>query len=915
MQLNWNEIRSKAAHFVREWKDASRENAESQSFWNDFLQVFGVNRRRFAQFEKEVDKAGGKKGYIDLFWPGMLVAEQKSRGKDLDRAFAQAYDYFPGLTDEELPRHVIVSDFERMRVHDLDEGKEFEFELKDLLDYVDRFGFIAGYERRNYREQDPVNVKAAARMGELHDDLKEAGYEGHKLEIYLVRLLFCLFADNSGIFTPVGAFQDFLMSRTREDGSDLGPTLSTLFEVLNTPHEKRQSTLDEELAAFPYVNGKLFEDRLPTAHFNGEMRKRLIEIGNLDWAAISPAIFGSMFQGAMDAEARRELGAHYTSERNILKLIGPLFLDDLRSEFESIKKRNSRPALKRFQEKLADLTLFDPACGCGNFLVIAYRELRRLEIEVLRELYKEELRTGQRITNIDDVVRVSVEQCFGIEYEEFPAQIAQVALWLMDHQMNLEIAEKLGEYFTRLPLGRGARIIHGNALRLDWLTCFGEDQPKPFSYILGNPPFAGKKYQTKEQKADLRAVAEGIRRRSNLDYVAGWFIKAAEYMQQYRETQTAFVATNSISQGDNVGILWGELMDNYFASIDFAHRTFRWDNEAAKNAAVHVVIVGFSLGESDARKQLFEYQDARGEPLERRVSNINPYLIDGPEVVIRHRRKLLCEVKPLRWGSMPNDGGNLLLTQEEKEELIRKEPRIETYIRRFMGTDEFLYDKYRYCLWLKNANPSDLKRMPEVLTRVQAVKQKRLKSSRDATVKLAQTPTLFGEDRQPESRFIAIPEISSENRLYLPIGFLSSEIIASNKLYTMEGGTFYEFGVLSSMMHMAWMRYVAGRLESRYQYSNGIVYRNFPWPKPDGKKRKGVANAAEAVISSRAPYLEDGATMADLYDPLTMPPDLVKAHQRLDKAVDLAYRPQKFTTEINRVRFLFERYAEITAED
>jgi hypothetical protein len=905
MVLSWNEIKARAAAFVQEWKDETSEDAEAKSFWDGFFQVFGVSRRRVASFEQAVRKASGKPGFIDLFWKGVLLVEHKSRGKDLDRAFDQALDYFPGLSDKELPRYVLVSDFARFRLYDLEEGTQADFPLADLVQHVHRFGFVAGYEKRTYKEEDPVNVEAAELMGRLHDRLHAVGYTGHDLEVYLVRLLFCLFADDTGIFEK-GSFRDYLENRTAEDGSDLAPRLAQVFEVLNKPPEKRLRNLDEDLAALPYVNGRLFDERLGMAGFDREMRELLLECGRLDWGRISPAIFGSLFQSVMQAEARRNLGAHYTSEKNILKLIGPLFLDDLKREF--VQVRNDRRRLAAFHQKLAGLRFLDPACGCGNFLIIAYRELRLLEIEVIRALQQ-----GQQVLSVNDLVLVDVDQFFGIEIEEFPAQIAQVALWLMDHQMNQQVAAAFGEYFVRLPLTKSASIRNANALRVDWPTCFGPDQPR-FDYLLGNPPFIGKQYQNEAQKADMAVIMQGIDGAGVLDYVTAWYLKAARYMKDTNPAcKTAFVSTNSVAQGEQVGILWNALFGQYGCKLHFAHQTFRWNNEARGMAAVHVVIEGFARFDV-SEKRLFEYDHPRSEPHERRVSNLNPYLVEGPNVVVLKRRTPLCPVPEIVFGSMPNDGGFLLLSPAEKAELLAREPGAARFLKRILGSDEFINGLERWCLWLVDASPSALRQLPEVRKRVEAVRQKRLESSREATRKLADFPALFGEIRQPQSTYLAIPEVSSERRYYIPIGYLSQDTIATNKLYTFSNATPFHFGILSSTMHMAWVRYVCGRLKSDYQYSAGIVYNNFPWPEaPTDKQREAVENAAGKVLEARQSFFVAGSTLADLYDPLSMPPALVKAHQALDKSVDACYGAGTFATEAARIRFLFGLYERYTA--
>lgn len=522
MPLSWNEIKTRAIAFAKEWEDEGSEDAEAKSFWDGFFNVFGVNRRRIASFEVPIKRADGSGGFIDLLWKGILLVEHKSRGKDLDRAFGQARDYFPGLKDRDLPRYVLVSDFARFRLHDLEEGTEHEFALSELHRHIRLFGFVAGYQSRAFKDQDPVNIKAAERMGRLHDALRDDGYTGHKLEVLLVRLLFCLFAEDTGIFEPRRRFQDYIEQRTAGDGSDLGGALAHLFDVLNTAPGQRQKGLDAQLAGFPYVNGKLFEERLSPAAFNTTMRERLLDACGLDWSQISPAIFGALFQSIMDARARRNLGAHYTSEKNILKLIGPLFLDGLRAEFGRIG--NSRPKLHEFHEKIAGLKFLDPACGCGNFLVIAYRELRLLELEVIEALYQKDQEAGQ-VTDPRLLIKCNVDQFYGIEIEEFPAQIAQLALWLVDHQVNLRVSELFGNPFERLPLTASATIVHGNALRIDWNDVVPAGE---LDYILGNPPFVGSKLLSKEQRADLLSVAGNLKGAGVLDLVAAWYLKAAE---------------------------------------------------------------------------------------------------------------------------------------------------------------------------------------------------------------------------------------------------------------------------------------------------------------------------------------------------------------------------------------------------
>jgi len=900
MPLSWNEIKDRALKFSREWADESSEDAEAKSFLDAFFNVFGVPRKRVATFEQRVKKLDGRDGYIDLLWKGILLIEQKSRGKDLDRAFQQAKDYFPGLKNRDTPRYILVSDFARFRLYDLEGGKQHEFTLAEFYKNIRLFGFIAGYQTTAYKEQDPVNIQAAERMGRLHDKLKEIGYEGHHLEIYLVRLLFCLFAEDTSIFER-RQFQDLIEQRTSEDGADLAQWLESLFQVLNTQADKRLKKQDEQLLAFPYVNGSLFAELLPHAAFDTCMRQLLLDCCALDWSRISPAIFGSLFQSVMDATLRRNLGAHYTSEKNILKLIKPLFLDELRAEFERVKTNRKR--LEEFHQRLAKLKFLDPACGCGNFLVIAYRELRLLELDVLRALDKGEASLDVAQFNI----LCDVDQFFGIEIEEFPAQIAQTALWLMDHQMNLRVSEEFGRYFVRLPLQKSATIVHGNALRTDWREIV---KPEALSYILGNPPFGGKQYQSTEQKTDMMAVFADVSGAGVLDFVAAWYRKAADYMAGNPAIKAAFVSTNSITQGEQVGVLWPDLLKRGIR-IHFAHRTFQWSSEARGKAAVHCVIIGFALHEAE-EKRIFDYETPQAELHEVTAKNINPYLVDAPDILLPRRSESFQEIPPIRYGSKPADGGYFILNDDQKANLIASEPGAENFIKPFLGSEEFINNISRWCLWLKDVTPHDLKGLPKILEHIKKVRAARLSSKKPATVKNADKPTLFTEDRQPDTDYLAIPEVSSENRKYIPIGYLDKDVIASNKIYMVIGAKLYHFGVLTSSMHMAWMRYVTGRLKSDYQYSAGIVYNNFPWPQTaTDKQKQSIENAAQAVLDARAQF--PNSSLADLYDPLTMPEALTKAHHKLDATVDAAYAKRKFSGDSDRVAFLFELYQQITS--
>jgi hypothetical protein len=899
MALSWNEIKNRAINFSKEWEIEEKEHAESQSFWNDFFNIFGISRKRVASFEEPVKKLGEKRGRIDLFWKGTLLVEHKSRGKDLDKAYTQAMDYFPGLKEAELPKYILISDFETFRLYDLEEDTIHTFSLNELYKNVNLFGFIAGYTKHKVVAEDPINIKAAELMGKLHDALKDTGYDGHALEHFLVRLLFLEFAEDTAIFEK-RLFTEFIENRTSVDGSDVGSRFTELFQVLNTPFDKRLKNLDENLASFPYVNGKLFAEFLPIPSFDSKMREVLLECCYLDWSKISPAIFGSLFQSIMDKAHRRNLGAHYTSEANILKLIRPLFLDEHYEKFEKVKKNKNK--LQEFHKELSTLNFLDPACGSGNFLIIAYRELRILELEILKILHTE------NVLDIESIVWCDVDQFHGIEVEEFASQIAQVAMWLIDHQMNMMISEYFGQYFVRLPLKKSANIVHENSLQIPWEEVISSDK---LTYILGNPPFIGKQLQNKEQKDDMSKIFGKVQGAGVLDYVTAWYLKASKYIQNTK-IKVAFVSTNSISQGEQVGILWKELFSNYGIKIHFAHQTFNWSNEAKSNAAVHVVIIGFASFDT-TNKKIFEYEDIKSDAHEKIVKNINPYLVEGDDIVIEKRRKPLCDVPNISFGSMPNDGGNFLLTDEEKEELIKNEPLCEKYIKPLLSAREFLNGKNRWCLWLEELNPNDLKSMPLTKQRIENVKKLREESTREATKKLAEYPTLFGELRQPKTDYILIPRHFSENRQYVITGYFSNDFIASDSCLAIDKASIFYFGIITSIMHMTWVKYICGRIKSDYRYSNELVYNNYPFPKNVNEKQKlAVEEKAQNVLDIRASF--NDCSLADLYDPLSMPPNLKKAHQELDKAVDNCYGTKSFKNDKERIEFLFALYEDYLGE-
>lgn len=954
MALSWNEIKERAVKFSNEWADTTNEEADAKPFLVEFFNVFGISNKRVATFEHRVKKLDEKDGYIDLLWKGMILIEMKSRGKNLDKAYGQAKDYVHGLKNHELPKYILVCDFEHFRLYDLEENNTIEFVLHDLVHNVQHFAYLVGYQKRVYKEQDPANIKAAELMGKLHDRLEEIGYTGHPLEVYLVRLLFCLFAEDTTIFSKQ-QFQDYIEQRTNEDGSDLAARLQELFQVLNTPNDKRFKNLDEQLADFPYVNGKLFEENLPTASFDSKMRTSLLNCCYLDWSKISPAIFGSMFQSVMNPQERRNLGAHYTSEKNILKLITPLFLDELRQEFNEIVQGTSKGAartkkLTEFHKKIRSLTFLDPACGCGNFLVITYRELRLLELDILRVLHT----SGQGVLDVKDIIWVDVDQFYGIEYEEFPARIAEVAMWLIDHQMNMMVSNEFGQYYVRLPLKKGATIVHGNALQLDWRNLIKKQpieleakdttvvlsepfieyttvnirtenltiidkregkpklriQPKYYDYVIGNPPFIGKHLQNESQKEDMEKIFSGVKGAGVLDYVTAWYVKAAQLIVNTK-TKVAFVSTNSITQGEQVGILWNLLYNHYKVKIHFAHKTFKWGNEAKGNAAVHVVIIGFAAFDVN-EKTIFEYENIKGEPHVQKAKNINPYLIEGKDFGLLARTNPIQKVPKMIYGNKPVDNGNFFFTDIEKEVFISEEPNAAKFIKPILSSEEFLNGKRRWCLWLENAEPNEIGKMPFVINRLENIKVFRENSTKRSVREQAKTPSLFSEIRQPKDNYIIIPRHSSEVRKYIPFGFFDSTTIVSDSCIALPTATLFHFGVLTSVMHNTWVKYICGRIKSDYRYSNVLVYNNFPWPEnPTDKQIKVIEEKAQKVLDARA--LFPNSSLADLYDPLTMPPALVKAHNELDKAVDLAYRAQPFTSEANRMEFLFELYEKYTA--
>jgi len=901
--ISLSEIRNRALKFQKEWEGEKYERGEAQSFWNDFFQIFDVSRRRVATFEEPIKKLGGSQGFIDLFWKGQLLIEHKSFGKDLGRAKTQALDYFPNIPDRDLPKFVLVCDFQNFELYDLDENTEYHFPLSELHKNIEIFAFIAGYVKKAYKEEEPTNRAAAELMGRLHDKLLENGYEGHELELYLTRLLFCMFAEDTGIF-PKNGFREFIDIYTDEDGRNLGSQIGYLFQIFDTPNDKRSKNIDEGVAQFPYINGSVFSEQIRIASFDRSMREMLLDACAFDWSLISPAIFGSMFQASMDSTKRGELGAHFTSEKNILKAIKPLFLDELWEEFEKVKKTPKQ--LYAFHDKISRLHFLDPACGSGNFLVIAYREIKLLEFEILK------------ITK-SLLPLIHIDQFYGFEIEELPSRITQTAMLLIDHQMNLRFAQMFGEPHFNIPIKDSANIFNVNALRVDWKELLKETH---IDYIIGNPPFLGSKLQSKEQKEDMTIVFNGVKNAGDLDFVAAWYIKAAQLIQG-TNGKVALVSTNSITQGEQVGILWQELFNRYGVKIHFAHRTFKWNNEAKRNAAVFCVIIGFAAHDSKT-KRIFEYETPISEPHEIIVQNINPYLVNGDDFFITSKRKhIQANIPKIIFGSMPNDGGNFIFTEDKKDEFLSVEPNAKKFLRPYTGAEEFINAKKRFCLWLKDCSPNELSSIPRVLERVNNVKTLRSQSKRAATQKLSKIPMLFGEDRQPDSDYLLIPRVSSERRAYIPIGFMYQAMIANDQVLIIPNATLYYFGILTSKIHNDWMRYVCGRLKNDYRYSNEIVYNNFPFPcHPELDSGSQIADQArndKTKIETLAQTILDARTqfpdssLADLYNPLTMPPKLLKAHEALDKAVDKLYRKEGFKSDTERVAHLFELNRTLTS--
>ncbi len=897
---SWQEMRERSTRFVSRWQNETRERAWSQTFWGEFFHIFDIDARRVAVFENlSTRHSTGGHGFMDVFYPRYMAGEQKSRGADLDAAMDQALDYLPSIPPEHLPILVVVCDFARFRVRNQVTGETIDFPIEELPRNLRVFSPLLDREEiRRYETEEEVNLRATELLALLHDSLKESGYEGHDLRVFLTRLVFILFADDSLVW-DTGLFFDYLMLRTSVDGSDLGPAMIHLFQVLDTPKERRSRNLDDDLARFEYINGALFSESIRIPDCTRGMRSRLLKACQFDWSAISPAIFGSLFQNVMEDTERRALGAHYTTEPNILRTINPLFMDGLRADLEAA---DTLPALRRLRDRLPTLRFFDPACGCGNFLVIAYRELRRLELEVLRRIRAREQSTGQLGMDVRWEAGVHVGQFYGIEIEEFPARIAETAIYLVDHLENLALEAEFGQYHAHFPITDSAHITHGNALRLDWSQVLA---PQECDFLLGNPPFIGRQHRTDEQTEDQR-LAMGEHYNGYLDYVTAWHSLASEYMKD-TNVRAAFVSTNSIVQGEQVGPLWQPLLDNG-VEIDFAHRTFSWTSEARGRAAVHVVIVGFSPRRTGKSKTIFDYPSVRADPVPKTAKNINPYLADAPDVIVTPlARPLVAGVPRAAQGSKPTDGGGLLVTPEQVDE-VRADPVAAKYLRIAMGARQLLHNEDRWCLWLYGADPADVRRSPVLQQRLQAVKAARENSRNARTRSLARTPAAFDVNAQPSGDYLCIPRHSSENRRLVPMALLDSDVIVMDSAMSVGGADLWLFGVLQSAMFDSWVRAVAGRLKSDMRIAPDLVYNTFPFPEPTGGYRNRIEVAAQAVLDERAAHPQ--ATLADLYHPTSTATALLRAHDALDKLVDAAIAgPRKrFGSLADRQAVLFERY-------
>jgi hypothetical protein len=897
-----------ARKFADKYATTSSEKQFAQTFWRDFFShILRIDDLTSTGIEFEVpvrSHLSGKVKWIDVLWSGVLLIEHKSAGEDLDKAEQQAREYLLSLDQAKVPPVVIVCDFARFRILEILAGTSHEFALSDLPANLERLQAVFGNRGINSTAVEiSADTKAAELMANLFVEFEKAGYTGHETSVFLVRVLFLLFAEDTRMMRKA-VFTNYV-SESPPSGTGLGAMLQELFEILNTHKSKRPATIPETLNDFPYVNGGLFAETITSFNFNASMRKALIEATSYDWSSISPAIFGSLFQSVRDQETRRQMGEHFTSEQNIMKVIGDLFLNDFNERMN--KAWDSPIQLKRFHQELEDYHFFDPACGSGNFLVVSLKHLRALELRILARIQELE-GSGQMTIDVSLNQKVSLSHFHGIEIDEWSSSIAKVALHLADHQSNLQWEEIIGSAPDRLPLDESANIFTGNALRVDWaeVAPLGEK-----TFIMGNPPFFGARFQTPDQKADTLSVWGDVKGAGEMDFVSNWHLIAARKIAQFGG-QAAFVSTNSITQGEQPSILFPQLFE-LGIGISFAHRTFVWKNDAKGQAAVHCVILGLSKNPSGKRK-LWSYPDAKGQPVLRQVSNINPYLVDAPNVVVSARRNPISpDAEKMDFGSMPNDGGHLSDISSEEATQIRANDAIAAkYLKKIVGARELIHNEERYCLWLQGANPSDLRSSPELSKRVSAVKALRNDSKREATKRLASRPAEFGEIRQPEVPYIAVPRVSSENRDYVPMTVLSPETVTNDALLVVPMKSLATFGFLQSKVFAIWNKAISGRLKSDVRISATITYNNFVSPMLNEEQREQIERGAEAVLTARSSFAFN--TLADLYDPASMPPALKRAHDKLDELVLRAFGLSTTASDEEILAKLFQLYADAVGE-
>ena len=915
-RLNMTETASQyslqaARAFADKYKDATSEKQLAQSFWRDFFHsVIGVEDLLAAgiEFEHPVRSATtGLTNFIDLLWGGVIIVEHKSAGKDLDAAERQARDYLVSLSPLLRPPAIVISDFARFRIIEVLAGHSYDFPLTELPDNLHRFQAIIGNKGQAAASVEiSADIKAAQLMADLFLAFEKAGYEGHQVSVFLVRILFLNFGDDTRMWRRIGhgLFAE-LIAGSAENGSGLGNTIQELFQVLNTPKDKRPGTLSEALVDFPYVNGGLFAEELPTFSFTAAMREALVKTTHYDWSKISPAIFGSLFEAAQDKTRRRELGQHFTSEANILKVIRPLFLDNFLDQLH--KAWDTPPALRKLRLELGKPNFLDAAAGSGNFLVVAYKRLREIELKILARLQELEGTQGQVQLDGTLGLQVHLGQFHAIEYEEWSSQIARVAMFLADHQANLALEEITGAAPDRFPLTESAIIIHGNALTLDWAEVCPMNEN---TFIMGNPPFNGSTWQSAEQKRETAVLWNGVTGSGLIDYVANWFLVAARYASKYN-LRAGLVSTNSITQGQQPAILWSQL-NQLGVGIDFAHRSFAWSNETSGGAAVHTVIIGFSARPKGAKRPLWTYKTPKSSPELILASNINAYLLDAPDLLVTPRRKpLQTHTQIMDNGSKPTDDGFLSnISPAVAEEIKSTDPIAAKYLRRIVGARELIHNEERYCLWLVGANPADIRNSRILAERVAAVREMRLASSKAATRKDADRPAEFQELRQPQSEYIAVPKVSSEDREYVPMARFDPSVIVNDRVSIIANGSLLTFGMLCSKPFNIWNKAISGRLESRTLISNKITYNNFPFPELTDNQKNAVENAAQQVLDARAEFPDN--SLADLYDPNAMPPALRQAHKKLDAAVLAAFGLKADASDERILAKLFEAYDDLT---